>query len=403
MARLYVIAGHGAGDPGACAHGFSEAERVRALASRMEALGGDAVEVLDTSRNWYADGGISSLSLPSGAQMVELHMDSAGSGARGGHVVINGNYAADAYDRALADFISGFFPGRSRPIVGRTDLANPNRAAARGISYRLLECCFISNYDDLQRFNSSLDAVARGILGAFGIGAGGRGWVEQGGRWWYERSDGTYPAGEWESVGGAWYLFDADGWMLTGWQEKDGEWYLLDGSGAMLTGWRQEGGLWYLLASDGRMLTGWQEVDGAWYLLNEAHDGTFGAMLAGWQEKDGEWYFLGSDGAMRSGWFRADGEWFYASEAHDGSFGAMRTGLVEVGGELYFLHEAHDGRFGAMDEGWVEAGGRRMLATEGGAIARARCAEHGGRWYAFDADGAVVHAPKTAEDGAIEF
>ena len=76
-----VIAGHGAGDPGACAHGCSEAERVRALASRMEALGGDAVEVLDTSRNWYADNGISSLSLPSGAsQMVELHMDSAGSG-----------------------------------------------------------------------------------------------------------------------------------------------------------------------------------------------------------------------------------------------------------------------------------------------------------------------------------
>lgn len=172
MARLYVIAGHGAGDPGACAHGCSEAERVRALASRMEALGGDAVEVLDTSRNWYADNGISSLSLPSGAQMVELHMDSAGSGARGGHVVINGRYSADEYDRALADFVSGFFPGRSRPIVGRTDLANPNRAAARGISYRLLECCFISNYDDLQRFNGNLDAVARGILGAFGIGDG---------------------------------------------------------------------------------------------------------------------------------------------------------------------------------------------------------------------------------------
>lgn len=339
MARLYVIAGHGAGDPGACAHGCSEAERVRALASRMEALGGDAVEVLDTSRNWYADGGISSLSLPSGAQMVELHMDSAGSGARGGHVVINGRYSADEYDRALADFISGFFPGRSRPIVGRTDLANPNRAAARGISYRLLECCFISDYDDLQKFNGNLDAVARGVLGAFGIGAGGRGWVEQDGGWWYEREDGSYPAGGWESIGGAWYLFDADGWML-----------------------------------------------------------------AGWQEKDGEWYFLGSDGAMRSGWFRAGGEWFYASEAHDGSFGAMRTGLVEVGGELYFLHDAHDGRFGAMDEGcWVEAGGRRMLAAEGGAIARARCAEHGGRWYAFDADGAVVHAPKTAEDGAIEF
>lgn len=337
MARLYGIAGHGAGDPGACAHGYSEAERVRALGARMEELGGGDFVLLDPTRNWYADRGIYYLSLPRGAQLVELHMDSAGSGARGGHVVIDADFEPDEYDRALADFISGYFPGRGVTISRRNDLANPNAAQYRGISYRLLECCFISNYDDLQKFNSSLDAVARGILGAFGIGAGGRGWVEQSGRWWYERSDGTYPAGEWESVGGAWYLFDADGWMLTG----------------------------------------WQEVDGAWY-------------------------FLGSDGAMRSGWFRADGEWFYASEAHDGSFGAMRSGLVEVGGELYFLHDAHDGRFGAMDEGWVEADGRRMLATEGGAIARARCAEHGGRWYAFDADGAVVADPKTAEDGAIE-
>ena len=29
--KLYVIAGHGQGDPGACANGYSEAERVRAL------------------------------------------------------------------------------------------------------------------------------------------------------------------------------------------------------------------------------------------------------------------------------------------------------------------------------------------------------------------------------------
>ena len=36
MPRLYVIAGHGAGDPGACANGATEAERVRALARRMK-------------------------------------------------------------------------------------------------------------------------------------------------------------------------------------------------------------------------------------------------------------------------------------------------------------------------------------------------------------------------------
>jgi hypothetical protein len=138
----------------------------------MEALGGAEVEVLDTSRDWYADNGISGLALPSDACLLELHMDSAAASARGGHVIIFGGFSADKYDTALAEFIGCYFPGRSNKIVGRTDLANPNRAANRGINYRLLECCFISNADDVAKFNANMDAVAAGILGAFGIGAG---------------------------------------------------------------------------------------------------------------------------------------------------------------------------------------------------------------------------------------
>ena len=172
MTKLYIIAGHGAGDPGVCANGYQEAERVRALAARMKALGGASVEVLDTSRNWYADKGISSLTIPKGSPLVELHIDGVDdAGAHGGHVVIYGVYEPDGYDKALAEFISGMFPGRADKIKKRTDLANPKRAAARGINYRLLECCFISNPDDIERFNARLDDVARGILAAFGIGA----------------------------------------------------------------------------------------------------------------------------------------------------------------------------------------------------------------------------------------
>ena len=171
MAKLYIIAGHGAGDPGACANGYQEAERVRKLAARIEALGGSKVEVLDTSRDWYADAGINSLSIAKSDCLLELHMDSASASAKGGHVIIYGGYDADEYDKALAKFISGYFPGRSNTIVKRTDLANPKRAANKGINYRLLECCFISNADDLAKFNNNMDEVAKGILAAFGIGA----------------------------------------------------------------------------------------------------------------------------------------------------------------------------------------------------------------------------------------
>lgn len=173
MAKLYVICGHGAGDPGACANGYTEAERVRALGARIAELGGDEVCLLDTSRDWYADGGINSLSIPSDACLVELHMDSAGPSARGGHVIIAaGAGGADAYDRALADFISGVFPGRSQAIVERSDLANPNRALSRGINYRLVENGFITNIDDVLAFNNRMDEIAQGYLSAFGIEGG---------------------------------------------------------------------------------------------------------------------------------------------------------------------------------------------------------------------------------------
>lgn len=170
MTKLFVIAGHGAGDSGATAYGYTEAERVRALAQRIKALGGASVTLGDASRNWYADNGISNLNISRDHCIIELHMDSAAASARGGHVIIKSGFSADNYDKALADFIGGFFPGRSQMIVGRSDLANPKRAAAKGYNYRLLEVCFITNKQDLDKFNANLDAIAEGILGAFEIG-----------------------------------------------------------------------------------------------------------------------------------------------------------------------------------------------------------------------------------------
>lgn len=171
MAKAFVIAGHGAGDPGACANGYREADQVRKLAARMQALGGSEVIVGDMNRNWYKDNGIGRGHCPKGVPVIELHMDSAGAGAKGGHVIIKDGFSPDAIDNALAAFIGGFFPGRSKTIVGRSDLANPNRAARAGVNYRLVECGFISDAGDAQKFDSQMDELAKGILAAFGIGA----------------------------------------------------------------------------------------------------------------------------------------------------------------------------------------------------------------------------------------
>lgn len=170
MAKLFVIAGHGAGDPGACSAGYSEADLVRRLASRLKAFGGSDVTVGDTSVNWYASNYISKGKCPKGVPVIELHMDSASASAKGGHVIIKAGLSADRYDVALANFIGGFFPGRAKTIVGRSDLANPNRAQNMGLNYRLVECGFISNSGDLTKFINRMDDLAKGILNAFDIG-----------------------------------------------------------------------------------------------------------------------------------------------------------------------------------------------------------------------------------------
>lgn len=169
MSKLFIICGHGAGDSGAVGGGCTEAELVRRLAARMKAIGGDAVEVGDTSVNWYASDYISKGKCPAGVPVIELHMDSAGAGAKGGHVIINAGLEPDAYDLAIEQFIKSFFPGRSITMSKRSDLANPKRAAKMGVNYRLVENGFISDSGDRGKFLSQMDDLARGLLGAFGI------------------------------------------------------------------------------------------------------------------------------------------------------------------------------------------------------------------------------------------
>ena len=167
--KLFIICGHGEGDPGADGGGYTEAERVRALAAKIKELGGEAVILGDTSKNWYRDKLISTYNFSEDSNILELHMDAGGGSARGGHIIIKEGFALDEYDLSLALFISTLMPGRDENIKYRSDLANVNRAAKRGLNYRLMECGFIDNDQDRKIFNDYIAEIAEGILRAFGI------------------------------------------------------------------------------------------------------------------------------------------------------------------------------------------------------------------------------------------
>lgn len=118
------------------------------------------------------------------------------------------------------------------------------------------------------------------------------GWIQSGNRWYFRYPDGSYPKDEWLAWNGKWYLFDANGWMLTGWQNRNGSYYYLDESGAMLTGWVQAG----------------NRV----YYLNPTKDQYEGIMVANnWVTQDGNYYYLNSDGIRAEGWTEINGSFYY--------------------------------------------------------------------------------------------
>lgn len=118
------------------------------------------------------------------------------------------------------------------------------------------------------------------------------GWIQDGGRWWYRYPDGSCQKDSFLALDGNWYLFDTDGWMVTGWQQKDGYQYYFDPNGAMRTGWLNPG-------------------DG-WYYLNPGPDGAVGAMYKNqWLAYNNKWYRLGDTGKMCENWTQVDGEWYY--------------------------------------------------------------------------------------------
>lgn len=77
------------------------------------------------------------------------------------------------------------------------------------------------------------------------------GWKHTDIGWWYMYDDGTYPANKWEVINHHWYLFNKDGYMVTGWHrwngktcdpaDGSGDWYFLDNT----AGGPLEGACWH--------------------------------------------------------------------------------------------------------------------------------------------------------------
>ena len=162
-----VICGHGQGrngyDSGAVNRSLNitEAEKVRELASLMKQHATKTHFITD--KNVYDFRNIVSIS--KGYESVtELHFNSFNGQAYGTEVLIKNGFIPDKTDTALKNVLEKHFKARGFKYIDW--LYNANVMANTGISYRLIEICFIDNNNDMAIFEKNKQVIAREIMEA---------------------------------------------------------------------------------------------------------------------------------------------------------------------------------------------------------------------------------------------
>lgn len=180
--KILIICGHGEGDPGACACGYQEAALVREYAPTLQkALSQYAeVELFDTSKNMYKrlkNG--HSFNFKNYDYVLELHFNAAASDPTGNgkttgtEILVHPNEKGTSVEQAILNNICalGF---KNRGVKTRTNLLNMNACKGKqGVSYALLETCFIDDMDDVKLYQANkqsiVSAITQGIVSGFDL------------------------------------------------------------------------------------------------------------------------------------------------------------------------------------------------------------------------------------------
>lgn len=92
--------------------------------------------------------------------IVSLHMDSSkNERARGGHVCYT-SVKGERMARSIAGYLCEMFPGRAEQVVKRSGLYVLRGTQAPAV---LIECCFISNEEDVAVFHGNKRKAAKAI------------------------------------------------------------------------------------------------------------------------------------------------------------------------------------------------------------------------------------------------
>lgn len=181
--NILLIAGHGQGDPGAVGNGYKEAELVREIATSLKSKLSDYAnaDLFDASKNMYKylKAG-NTFNFKKYDYVFEIHFNASAQDFKGNgkttgtEILVHTSEKGTTVETAIVNNIAalGF---KNRGVKTRSDLQNMNICKKRqGVSYALLETCFIDDLDDIKLYMSKKDAVitaiANGIISGFNLG-----------------------------------------------------------------------------------------------------------------------------------------------------------------------------------------------------------------------------------------
>lgn len=167
--KILLIAGHGAGDPGACSNYGIEANETRRVVDMLKSQFGTynniSIDVYPTNRNAYEDvkNGCVQVNFANYDYVLEIHFNSAGNIlANGTEVWVTPAESGINVEQLIVNKIASL--GYLNRGVKREDFAVIRNVKNKGVSSALIEICFISNQNDMNKYNDNFENICKNIV-----------------------------------------------------------------------------------------------------------------------------------------------------------------------------------------------------------------------------------------------